>query len=55
MLHPKHILKRLKYISLINVKMIRLIYENKIDRAKHLYDFKHILKKQLDETDQKKW
>jgi hypothetical protein len=40
-----HKLKHLKYISLINVRVIRLIYENKLERAKHLNDFKETLKK----------
>ena len=47
MLHNNHVLKRLKYISLINIKIIRLIYENKIERAKHLNDFKHYLKQEM--------
>lgn len=47
MLHNNHRLKRLKYISLLNIKIIRLIYENKIERAKHLHDFKYYLKKEI--------
>ena len=51
MLHnTHHTLKHLKYISLLNIKIIRLIYENKIERAKHLNDFKFYIKKQLPDS-----
>ena len=42
-----HKTKRLKYISLLNIRVIRLIYENKIERARHLNEFKESIKKYL--------
>ena len=43
----RHELKHLKYISLLNIKIQRLIFDNKLDRAKHLQEFKQYIKKQL--------
>ena len=42
-----HKKKHLKYISLLNIRVIRLIYENKIERARHLNEFKQSIKKYL--------
>lgn len=42
-----HEIKHLKYISLLNIKIQRLIFDNKLDRAKHLQEFKEHIKKQL--------
>jgi len=45
MIHENHQIKRLKYLSLLNIRIIKLIYENKLERAKLLIDFKATLKK----------
>lgn len=45
MQHNPHEIKHLKYISLLNIRILRLIFDNKLDRAKHLQDFKETLKK----------
>lgn len=52
MQHKPHEIKHLKYISLLNIRIIRLIFDNKIERAKHLQDFKETLKNTLN---QPKW
>ena len=47
MAEKPHRRKHLKYISLLNIRVIRLIYENKIERARHLNEFKEAIKKAL--------
>lgn len=44
MQHNSHTLKHLKYLSLLNIKIQRLIFDNKLDRAKHLQEFKQYFK-----------
>ena len=39
-----HELKHLKYLSLLNIRIQRLIFDNKLDRAKHLQEFKETFK-----------
>jgi predicted transcriptional regulator len=39
-----HELKHLKYLSLLNIRIQRLIFDNKLDRAKHLLEFKETFK-----------
>lgn len=40
-----HNLAHLKYISLLNVKVLRLIHENKLNWASELNKFKNTIKK----------
>ena len=44
--HP-HTIKHLKYLSSINVLIIKLIHFNKLDRVKHFVEYKEYIKKQL--------
>ena len=44
MQHNKHEKKHLKYLSLLNIRIQRLIFDNKLDRAKHLLEFKETFK-----------
>jgi len=45
-----HELKHLKYISRLNTLIIKLIHENKLERVKHLQEFKEYIKQQLPGT-----
>lgn len=42
-----HEKKHLKYISRLNVLILKLIHENKLQRVKPLQEFKDYIKKQL--------
>lgn len=42
-----HEKKHLKYISRLNILILRLIHENKLQRVKPLQEFKEYIKKQL--------
>lgn len=42
-----HEKKHLKYISRLNILILRLIHENKLQRVQPLKEFKEYIKKQL--------
>lgn len=47
MQHNPHEKKHLKYITRLNVLILKLIHENKLQRVKPLQEFKEYIKKQL--------